>query len=273
MKTNRKFIIIYILLSLIVFLGFSLWRFRGFDYIRTFDINEKLANTDQLRIGSYNVKTLNFGKSLDAFVEDVKHLNLDILAVQEVDQESGRSQKMEMLKNMAESANFPYFQFYESMWLGEGSYGLGILSKYPIKEIESLELPNTVFAEPRVLSKATVEINEQDFKIYNTHMSYLNRDVREQQAKFIQEHLNNSKNTILMGDMNNFSIDDLFGIEGMYSWNNTEVQYSTFRTTMFNDNVYVSSNLSTEYIAVQKTSFSDHHMLWGIVSLKEASER
>lgn len=276
MKRKYIFYIVYIIVSLVCVFLFSEWRFRRFDFATSFDVDIQDHNdstVSSIRIGTYNVKSLNEGTSLASFFTDVKDLELDIIALQELDQNAKRSGYMNMIETMANATNYPYYHFFESMNLGDGSYGLGILSKFPITEVESIELPNGVFSEPRILTRTTVLINKQMFHVFNTHVSYINREIREDQVEAISEHLNNIPNAFLLGDMNNFSESDIFHIEGMSSWNNQEIQYPTFRNTMFNDNVYVSENLVTQSIEVQLTSFSDHHMLWGIVNISEGDNQ
>ena len=147
--------------------------------------NLKLDSFSNLRIGSYNIKSLNYGKeSLEDFNNDINGLDLDIICLQEVDKNAYRSDNYDMLKEMAEANGYSYYHFYSTMWILDGHYGLGILSKYPVIEVSSKLLPNSLFKEPRILTKTKIAFGNKEVDIYNTQMllktHYNNLDVPQQ---------------------------------------------------------------------------------------------
>lgn len=75
------------------------------------------------------------------------------------------------------------------MWILDGYYGLGILSKYPIIEVSAKLLPNSLLKEPRILTKTTIAFGNKEIDIYNTHLTYENNDYRISQMDFVKKKL------------------------------------------------------------------------------------
>lgn len=223
-----------------------------------------------IRVGTYNVKSLGMGNDLDAFVADVKDLDLDIIALQEVDQHALRSGNMDMVAEMAEQAGYSYSYFYPCLWMVSGSYGLGILSRYPIEEISSQLLPTSLLEEPRVLAGALININGYSLQLYHTHLAFKNREDHAQQIKVLQEQLRNVSNTILLGDFNSFR-GDTFAIDGMHGVNWGTQPLITFRDFGSPDNIFYSDDLTLLDLQIKQTSFSDHHLLYGEIALQEGA--
>lgn len=86
-----------------------------------------------------------------------------------------------------------------------GWYGVGILSKHPIKSTDSFLLPFPEGSkEQRVLQVATVELSpSQDILVANTHLDYPTSEVRQAQVKFINGKLSEyDLPKLLFGDLN-----------------------------------------------------------------------
>lgn len=252
--------------------GFFLWRYQARNYTVTLE-SGIYANTEEkvpsLQVGTYNIKSLNMGESLTAFADDLSKVDLDILTVQEVDQKAFRSDHMEMVKEMGQAAGFPYSYFFQTMWMVDGYYGIGILSKYPIIQVQSEQLPNYLLSEPRILASAEIRIGNRRLHVYNTHLAYKDQQIREEQIDYLKEHINMEEPSLLMGDFNVFTTDGFFSIPGMQAVNNGEQPLITFRTFGFPDNIFYSNDLEMEGIQVLPSSFSDHNLLYGTLRFKE----
>lgn len=268
---KKKLFLGFIILFIIVFGFFCLWRYEDRDYniVLQEQVSTDKITPNNIRIATYNIKSLDAGTGLEAFKSDIENLDIDIIALQEVDRFAGRSNNMDMVKEMAEIGGYPYYHFYKSMWILDGDYGLGILSKYPILEVTSDELPNGTLSEPRILAGAKVDIHGEILNVYNTHLNYFNRGIRQSQINFINEKIKNEKNTVLMGDMNNFEDKDLFPIDGFHALNNEDKKYITFRDHGIMDNIYYATNLKVQEADVRKTTFSDHNLFWCTIELKD----
>lgn len=144
----------------------------------------------------------------------------------------------------------------------DGYYGLGILSRYPLMKVSSMRLPNGWMSEPRILVQADILIGDRVLYIYNTHVSYKDKEMRKKQIDFIKEYLKGRKDSILMGDFNIFSDADFFDIENKHSINRADQHFITFRDFGFSDNIFYSDNLQAIRADVMPSAFSDHNVLY-----------
>lgn len=264
----KKIWIVIVSIIIIVVSSFFIWVFMNqkignytTDFV--YDQKDKTAFISSVRIGTYNIKSLNMGKDLQSFANDVNSEALDIICLQEVDQHAFRSNQMDMMVEMAKLSEYPYYYFFPAMWLVDGYYGLGILSKYPILHASSTVLPNAFWKEPRVLAEATIDINGYKLQVYNTHLSFDDKESRSKQIQYLQSFLKNRKQTVLLGDFNTFRENSHFVIDEMTGVNNQDDIFITFRKMGYPDNIYVSSDLSINQVGVKNSTFSDHHLLYG----------
>lgn len=265
---KRKLLIILVVLVTAIPL-FFLWRQHCRTYNIQYTIPTQTSTPDQLRVATYNVKLLNHGKDLDKFTEEIKALQPDILCLQEVDQNALRSGNMDMVKEMAEACDMPYHHFYQTMWIMDGYYGIGILSRYPITEVSSTQLPNEFLKEPRVLGKAEINIHDRILNVYLSHLSFKERNARKDQIAYISKEIQNTTDTLFLGDFNTFQETDFFNIEGMQAVNHFKDPYITFRDFGFPDNIYYSNNFAQIQAGTIPSSFSDHNILYCDLKIKE----
>lgn len=224
------------------------------------DSNSK--GQDHLKIGTYNIKSLNYGsESLEDFNNDIKEMELDVICLQEVDKDALRSDNYDMLKEMAEANDYPYYHFYSTMWILDGYYGLGILSKYPIIEVSSQLLPNSLIKEPRILTKTKISFGDKQIDIYNTHLTYENNNYRVSQMNYLKEQIDFSGYSILAGDFNSFKMNQDFEIEGILSVNSDKI-YNTFMNFAAPDDIFYSNRFLLINRGLKESSFSDHNLLY-----------
>lgn len=242
---------------------FFIWRTHSRNYHVTFtNPHQEEKEVKQIKVGTYNTKLLDQGNGLERFANEMKELDLDILVVQEVDQHARRSGNINMVEEMAKAADFPYYHFYQTMWILDGYYGIGILSKYPINAVTSTQLPTHFLNEPRVFAQADIDFCGRILHVYHTHLSFKERDVRKEQIASISKEIENQTDTIFLGDMNTFQASDFFEIDGMTSINKANDPYITFRDFGFPDNIYYSNNLSLLQAQVIPSTFSDHNLFY-----------
>lgn len=266
MKKFLKLLMFIIAFCIVMFVVIFYGNRQNSVYTRTFDIsNDEIKEVSHLRIGTYNIKSLNMGEGLAAFQKEMEELSLDIVALQEVDSKAQRSGNIDMVKEMGKASGYPYVYFYPSMWIIDGYYGLGILSRYPIEIVSSVQLPNVYWKEPRILAYAGIRVGEELLHIYNTHLTYDDRNVRNNQIAYLQDHLANREKTILLGDFNTFLANVDFTIEGMHQLN-TEPKLLTFRDIASPDNIYYTNDFHVENLSVSESRFSDHDVLYCDIS-------
>lgn len=264
MKKLFKIVMIVMLLIFIVVGRFYYSVYASeYRYNITGIINDEQENFSSIRVGSYNIKSMNYSKeALSDFNKDISGLELDIICLQEVDKNALRSDNYDMLKVMAEENGYPYYHFYQTMWIIDGYYGLGILSKYPIIEVSSQLLPNSLFKEPRILTKTKIAFGNKEIDIYNTHLTYENNSYRLSQMDYVKEHINFDNYSILAGDFNSFGMNNDFNIEGIESVNSDKT-YMTFRNFAAPDDIYYSKQFELNKRGLKESSFSDHNLLYG----------
>ena len=267
-KAIYKVATIATILLVVVILVFCLWRFEKREYIKTFVTGEKISEIETLHVATYNVKLLNGGTDLDKIIEELQPLDLDIICLQEVDKHSLRSNNMDMVKEIADGLGMDYYYFYKSMWLLDGHYGLGIISKYPIQEVSSQELPTKLFSEPRILAKAKIAVNDKIINVYNTHLTWNSWNYHSGQIDYIKRNMER-ENVILMGDFNAYWDENEETIFDLNQMNQGINPYITFRGKASPDNIFYSDTFEMIDSGMIETSFSDHNMLYSVLRIVE----
>lgn len=230
--------------------------------IRTTKVSTRQSEEiDTLKVGTYNIKSMNYGESVEKFKADVENLDLDVIALQEVDRNAMRSGNADMIQELAKVAGYQYYYFFPTMWILDGYYGLGIVSRYPINTVSSKLLPNSLIKEPRILTKTGLQVGNRVVSIYNTHVTYENNEYRTSQLEYIKKHVESDELSILLGDFNTFGMNGELVMENMRNIN-SDGQYLTFRTFAAPDNIFYSSAFTVLESGVQSSSFSDHNLLY-----------
>ena len=169
-----------------------------------------LINAQQkLRVMTYNIE-VGYEADMDTIGKYIKSAQPDIVALQEVDQwayrSNNRSKKgVNQVVELASYAGmFPVFAQTRNLEEG-GYYGIGLLSKYPIKSYKRILLPqNDTIYEPRVMMIVELDINGKNFTVINTHLTLHDGD-RLLQGKFIAKQLRKIKgHKVLCGDLNSY---------------------------------------------------------------------
>lgn len=122
-------------------------------------------DTNSVKLMSYNVHHCNPPSrpgviDVDAIAAVIKKENPDIVALQEIDVNTGRSGKINQAAQLAVKAGYPSFYFARAIDFDGGQYGIVILSKYPLSQTQVHRLPTDekIGGEPRVLATATVTL-------------------------------------------------------------------------------------------------------------------
>lgn len=169
------------------------------------DANPRPAADFALRAVSYNIKHGQGNDdvvNLDRTAETLKTLRADIIGLQEVDFVAKRSgsqnQPAELGKRLGMHAAFGSFMDFDG-----GQYGLAILSRYPLRGVKSLRLPDG--NEPRVALVAEVRLpSGESVNVVCVHFDWVRDDkFRFAQASEVAKYLRELKTPyILLGDFN-----------------------------------------------------------------------
>lgn len=162
-------------------------------------------------------------KSVERFLSESKP---DIIALQEIDFDSERSHRIDMLDKLAASGNFsfaarainwshryvPFPYWPPTAHFARIVSGQAILSRYPITSHDRIVLPkpadNTwwynLFYLDRLIQAVTLQINGRPLHVVNLHLEAYKRDTREHQAKIVARFVQAlpDEPVLLLGDFN-----------------------------------------------------------------------
>ncbi|MCO5239619.1 MAG: endonuclease/exonuclease/phosphatase family protein [Chitinophagaceae bacterium] len=146
-----------------------------------------------IKVMTYNVHHCNPpGKpgviDVDAIAAVIKQQGADMVAVQEVDVNTGRSGKINQAEQLAAKAGYRFYYFGKAMDFDGGGYGVLILSRYPLTDTTTypLPMPEHKGGEPRVLAAATAALpNGRSVRFGSTHLEAYNKTSRMLQIKEI----------------------------------------------------------------------------------------
>ena len=233
-----------------------------------------------LKIGSFNIGNGSYvGHDLSILANDITSQGLDIVGLQEVDRLANRSKNLDTLAELSRLTGYEYYYFAKAINLAgdpatygqDGEYGIGILSKYPILEGESYQLPSGG-REQRMLARATIDVAGKEINFFTTHLSFEDDKVREGQLSQIDNILFDYSSCILTGDFNlraTAELDVLLGMHPSYTDEDPIVTYSRDDwSTHSIDNICFSSSFELEDCYAVENDHSDHYLLVSKLTIK-----
>lgn len=131
-----------------------------------------------IRVMSYNIHHCNPPSKpgiidLDAIATTITKQNPDIVALQEVDINTERSGKVNQAAQLALKTGLKSFYFAKAIDHEGGDYGVAILSKFPLDDINTYRLPmdSATKGEPRVLAVAIATLpGGKKIRVASTHL-------------------------------------------------------------------------------------------------------
>jgi len=176
-----------------------------------------------LRVLSYNIHHCNPPSKpdfidVDAIAATIKAQKPDLVALQEVDANTGRSGKINQAEVLARKLGMNFY-FAKAIDHDGGDYGVAILSRFPISEMHTSKLPTiaSTKGEPRVLATAKVTLpNGKVLKFASTHLDAQRSDEnRLAQIKEINSIVEKeSLPMIIGGDFNAVTSSEVMKIFG-----------------------------------------------------------
>jgi endonuclease/exonuclease/phosphatase family metal-dependent hydrolase len=251
MKRFLKFIFRIFLVLIIAFVIFFFWASSSTldksEYAKLIEVdNHKVPENDSIfSIVTYNIGYLSgmtnnlavespkklFNDNLDKVISEVKKVNPDIMAFQEIDFDASRSYNINQEEEIsklgfnyrAQTINwderylpFPYWPI--SMHYGKVVSGQSIISKYPLKEQQRIVLQRVAdapfhrdaFYLERLAQVVKVVLNGKEVVLINIHLEAFDKQTRVNQFEEVLAIFNTYKNdypTILLGDFNSRARD------------------------------------------------------------------
>jgi len=159
---------------------------------------------NKIRILSYNIL---HGEGLDGKIDlgrtarVISQLDPDLACLQEIDKGTKRAGGVDQMLELGQKTAM-YHAFGKFMDYAGGEYGMGILSKRPIKEATNHELPPGT--EPRSALAARIDFQEagQEILLVGIHLYETAQQRLAQAQKLVALFKNEAAPVILAGDFN-----------------------------------------------------------------------
>lgn len=162
---------------------------------------------------TYNIRSaLNHPERLAALAEVIERVDPDVLALQEVDRDTVRSDHTDQTAWLAAQLGLPHHEFIPATpWEGGGEYGIALLSRFKLNGSSTRQLyvetgpdvPHSA-TEPRALAAARINVGGREVHVFNTHLGLTGK----QRSKQLQEiaaviaSVPAGTPTVLLGDLN-----------------------------------------------------------------------
>lgn len=163
----------------------------------------------RLRIVSYNIRHgLGVDERLDLsrIAAVLRKLNPDLVALQELDRDLERSDKVDQMKVLGGELGMDA-RFKQSCFIAEGEYGIGVLSRFPIVKAAAYTLSQVRGRESRSALEAQVNVPgvKAPVSFLSIHGDYddFTADFRVREIQALLGFLSGHENPlILAGDFN-----------------------------------------------------------------------
>lgn len=197
----------------------------------------------------------------------IKELDADIIGLNEIRGEGDLFEYEAQMEKLASLTGYYYYFGQAIMVCGTGPYGNGILSKYPIKNVEKIMIPDpetkngNQHYETRCIIKATIDIGT-DLTFIVSHFG-LNLDERMNAVQTLVPALENEK-CIFMGDLNTTPEEPV--LEGIRARMTDADDYLSGKLLSFPsdkpeikiDYIFVSPDIKIKYADIPAKVVSDH---------------
>jgi endonuclease/exonuclease/phosphatase family metal-dependent hydrolase len=137
----------------------------------------------QLRTLSYNMhRAIGVDRRFrpDRIAKVINHHQADIVLLQEVDVGVPRSNKLDLAKEMAEAAGYPYYVTGLNVKLNKGMYGNTTLSKFPITRSRNIDL-TVGNRKARGCQYSSIQVtnskeSSRNIEVFNLHLGLSSRE-------------------------------------------------------------------------------------------------
>lgn len=161
---------------------------------------------DTLRVATYNLRS--FAVDVGDLAETIRVLDADVVAIQELgDNIEGRPVDIEgqlrsSLGMLSASALVPHNL--------HGGFGVGVLSRYPIRSVERLRLPYVPRSEnPRDALKVSIDVDGRPVTVVSAHLDrppYATIADSTSQIQALADWIAEDDAVVLCGDFNAFPV-------------------------------------------------------------------
>lgn len=198
--------------------------------------------------------------------------DFDIVALQEVDAGSYRSNFVNLTEYLAAESNFPFWDHrVNRKVVNIAQHSSGLLSRIRPKEVLHQKLPGLI--PGRGLTVARYGHTDETLGVFNIHLS-LSRSARKRQLEFIGELAKDYTYAIMMGDLNcKPDSPEMINLFNTSPFCIPEEEYHTFpswQPSSHIDHILVTPGIQILRAQVLHHSYSDHLPLAMEIRLPES---
>jgi endonuclease/exonuclease/phosphatase family metal-dependent hydrolase len=157
--------------------------------------------------------------NIDTVAAAIRRTGASLVALQELDSVTLRSHKEFQLKTLADKLGM-YYYYGRAISYEGGAYGVGILSKYPLKETRTFVLPKVAGfkGEDRVVAMARVQLpGGKSAWFASTHLDVTKEENRKLQSDAILQLGSDLDAPLLIGgDFN--ATDEKAGMQSLFTF-------------------------------------------------------
>jgi len=186
--------------------------------------------------------------------------NFDIIALQETDSGSFRTQQIHQAQYIAYRTGMPYCHTHVTRDVGHiASISLGLLCRYPCIKLVRHRLPAS--RHGRGLIEAVLRLNDREIAVFITHLS-LKKSNRTKQMQFLIQRLNHYQNAILLGDLNcepdSPEFNHLLSHTALEDTPGHPCTFPSWRPQRQLDHILATGNLTVSHLHTMPFVCSDH---------------
>lgn len=218
-----------------------------------------------LRLATWNMRAAR-DSSLEAVAELLASVDADVIALQEVDLGVLRTGEVDQPRILAELLGYERV-FAPSIEYMGGEYGLALLLRVPLMDVERRFVDNEGAYEPRIVLYATICAGGRAIRLVNHHADIL-PNTSERNLREILDTVRGEigQGLVLMGDFN--QLPEAPGLSALVDAGFTDVFAGSGEATT-SDGRRIDYVLLDDLLAldlddqrVVQTALSDHHLLW-----------
>jgi endonuclease/exonuclease/phosphatase family metal-dependent hydrolase len=225
-----------------------------------------------LRIMTYNI---HHAEGVDGKVDYeriaavIRKADPHIVALQEVDHGTLRTQQVDQAKRLADLLNYQVV-FGKALNFQGGAYGLAIMAHGNILSKRTFALPYRMGQEPRIILEAKIELGDEWplIQLFNAHLCHLSAETRLEQVQrmiqIIPEHTDNL--TLLAGDFNARPQTAPMDLLWKQGWNDCLESHDGIDYLLSSPGAKIQVKSSR---IIQAPSASDHNPVFAELILKE----
>ncbi len=213
-----------------------------------------------IRVATYSIHSgTDVKRDMKKIADDINALNLDIVGLQEIDKCTKRSKGVDQLKMLSELTELSYFEFSKAIDYRGGEYGTGILSRYPIIQHRTdMFIANEY--EQRSLGIADIDVNGEQIRFCNTHLSCEDAFTRSIQLAQVIGVITDKDEYILTANFNTEVMREFWILPNYNLANHGELKTFLPDSTAI-DNIIVSKGWFIDEVQMIETGHSDHNLL------------